>query len=87
MTSPSAGATSRSLKGADWLSRGALARLLDVLDKDGEEARVVGGGVRNALLDMPIHEIDVATTAVPDEVVRRATAAGSSMITSRRCTA
>ena len=76
MTSPSAGATSRSLKGADWLSRGALARLLDVLDKDGEEARVVGGGVRNALLDMPIHEIDVATTAVPDEVVRRATAAG-----------
>ena len=37
---------------------------------------MVGGAVRNALLDMPIAEIDVATTAVPDEVVKRVTAAG-----------
>ena len=70
------GATSRSLKGASWLSGGALARLLQVLDGEGEEARVVGGAVRNALLEMPIHEIDVATTAVPQEVVRRVTSAG-----------
>jgi poly(A) polymerase/tRNA nucleotidyltransferase (CCA-adding enzyme) len=55
---------------------GALPRLLDVLDRDGEEARVVGGAVRNALIDMPIHEIDVATTAIPQEVVRRVTVAG-----------
>ncbi len=47
-----------------------------VLDCDGEEARVVGGAVRNALLGVPIAEIDVATTAVPDEVVKRVTAAG-----------
>lgn len=53
-----------------------LTRLLDVLDRDGEEARVVGGAVRNALIDAPVHEVDVATTAVPEEVVRRATAAG-----------
>ncbi len=53
-----------------------LARLLDVLDRDGEEARVVGGAVRNALIDAPVHEVDIATTAVPDEVVRRAKAAG-----------
>ncbi len=71
-----AGATSRSLAGAAWLTGGALPRLLQVLDCDGEQARVVGGAVRNALIDMPIHEIDVATTAVPDEVVRRVTAAG-----------
>jgi poly(A) polymerase len=71
-----AGAASRSLSGAAWLTAGALPRLLQVLDGDGEEARVVGGAVRNALLEMPIHEIDVATTAVPDEVVRRAQAAG-----------
>jgi poly(A) polymerase len=50
--------------------------LLGVLDGNGEEARVVGGAVRNALLGMPIAEIDVATTAVPDEVVKRVTAAG-----------
>jgi len=68
--------TSRSLSGAAWLTAGALPRLLDVLDGGGEQARVVGGAVRNALLEMPIHEIDVATTAVPDEVVRRVQAAG-----------
>jgi poly(A) polymerase len=32
--------------------------------------------VRNALLGEPISEFDVATTAVPQEVIRRATAAG-----------
>ncbi len=70
------GATSRSLADAAWLSAGALPRLLGVLDSNGEEARVVGGAVRNALLGMPIAEIDVATTAVPDEVVKRVTTAG-----------
>jgi len=64
------------LKDAAWLREGALARLLDVLNRDGEEARVVGGAVRNALLGEPISEFDVATTAVPQEVIRRATAAG-----------
>jgi poly(A) polymerase len=70
------GATSRSLSGAAWLSAGALPRLLAVLDCDGEEARVVGGAVRNALLEMPIHEVDVATTALPQEVAKRVAAAG-----------
>ena len=66
----------RTLKDAAWLREGPLARLLQVLDRDGEEARVVGGAVRNALLGEPIHEFDMATTAVPDEVIRRAAAAG-----------
>ena len=61
---------------AAWLKDGEVARLLAVLDRDGEEARVVGGAVRNALLRLPVGEIDVATTAVPDEVVRRVEAAG-----------
>lgn len=61
---------------AEWLREGALARLLVVLDRDGEEARVVGGAVRNALLGEPIGDIDVATTALPDEVIRRAQAQG-----------
>jgi tRNA nucleotidyltransferase/poly(A) polymerase len=69
-------AAAANLSGAAWLTGGALARLLKVLDAEGEEARVVGGAVRNALLDMPIGEIDVATTAVPEEVIRRATVAG-----------
>ncbi|MDI1344291.1 MAG: CCA tRNA nucleotidyltransferase [Pseudolabrys sp.] len=61
---------------AGWPFAVELAQLLDVLDRDGEETRVVGGAVRNALIDMPIHEVDVATTAVPEEVVRRVKAAG-----------
>ena len=37
---------------------------------------MVGGAVRNALLKIPIGDIDIATTALPDEVIRRAKAAG-----------
>jgi tRNA nucleotidyltransferase/poly(A) polymerase len=65
-----------SLAGAAWLTSGALARLLAVLDRDGEEARAVGGAVRNALINLPVSEVDIATTAVPEEVVRRVQAAG-----------
>jgi len=59
-----------------WLTGGALGKLIAVLDHDGEEARVVGGAVRNRLIGEPAGEIDVATTALPDEVMRRARAAG-----------
>lgn len=52
-----------------------LGRLLAVLDTDGEEARVVGGAVRNALLGVPHGDVDVATTALPEVVVARAKAA------------
>jgi poly(A) polymerase len=65
-----------SLAEATWLRDGALAKLLATLNAGGEEARVVGGAVRNALLGEPIGDIDIATTSVPDEVVRRAGAAG-----------
>jgi poly(A) polymerase len=61
---------------AAWLAHGGVARLLALLDGDGEEARVVGGAVRNTLLRLPVEEVDVATTAVPEEVVRRVEAAG-----------
>jgi poly(A) polymerase len=76
VTATGFGVPARSLAKVAWLNGGALPRLLDVLDRDGEEARVVGGAVRNALIDRPVHEIDVATTAVPDEVIRRVKAAG-----------
>lgn len=57
---------------AVWLTSGSLARILTILDRDGEEARVVGGAVRNALIGQPVHEVDIATTALPDEILRRA---------------
>src|SRR3954449_9214808 len=64
------------LDDAPWLTSGPAARVLALLNGDGEEARVVGGAVRNALLKIPTGDIDIATTAVPDEIVRRAKAAG-----------
>src|SRR5581483_7300409 len=68
--------TARLLDHAPWLKAGPAARALQLLNGDGEEARVVGGSVRNALLNMPIGDIDIATTALPEEVTRRAKAAG-----------
>jgi tRNA nucleotidyltransferase/poly(A) polymerase len=50
--------------------------VLELLNGGDEEARVVGGAVRNALLKIPVGDIDIATTAVPTEVIRRAKAAG-----------
>jgi poly(A) polymerase len=66
----------RVLTDAPWLKSGPAARVLGLLNGDGEEARVVGGAVRNALLKIPTGDIDIATTAVPDEVIRRARMAG-----------
>ena len=66
----------RRFDDAPWLKSGPTARVLKLLNSDGEEARVVGGAVRNALLDQPIGDIDIATTALPEEVNRRAKAAG-----------
>jgi poly(A) polymerase len=61
---------------APWLKSGAAARVLALLNGHGEGARVVGGAVRNALLKIAPGDIDIATTALPDEVVRRAKIAG-----------
>ncbi len=57
------------------LGRKDLMRVLSLLDTDGEEARVVGGALRNALLGRPVGEFDIATTAEPEAVIARAKAA------------
>ena len=64
------------LDDAPWLTSGPAGRVLALLNGGREEARVVGGAVRNALMKIPTADIDIATTALPDEVVRRAKAAG-----------
>ena len=61
---------------ADWLRDEPLATLLALLDTDGQEARVVGGAVRNTLLEHPVGDVDIATTATPAEVTARVEAAG-----------
>jgi len=49
------------------LTSGAL-RLADLLHRHGYGAWLVGGSVRDALLSKPIKDIDLATTATPDQV-------------------
>jgi tRNA nucleotidyltransferase/poly(A) polymerase len=61
---------------ADWLAGRNLQRLLAALSEGGEEARIAGGAIRNALLGAAVTDIDIATTTVPEETMRRAKAAG-----------
>ena len=46
------------------------------LSEGGEQARVAGGAVRNALLGQPVADIDIATTTLARETIRRGEAAG-----------
>ena len=59
-----------------WFQDPALQRVLKLLNADGGEARVAGGAVRNALMGLPVADIDIATTLLPEQVVERATEAG-----------
>ncbi len=61
---------------ADWLRDETLQRLLACLSVEGDEARVVGGAVRNHLMGRAITDIDIATTSEPAETVRRVEAVG-----------
>ncbi|MDR1334199.1 MAG: CCA tRNA nucleotidyltransferase [Holosporaceae bacterium] len=46
-----------------------LLSILNLIEKNGHKARVVGGAVRNFLLKMDISDIDIATTATPNEII------------------
>lgn len=60
----------------DWLTAKPLQALFKALNRDGGEARVVGGAVRNTLLGSKVSDIDLATTHLPQETVRLANKAG-----------
>jgi poly(A) polymerase len=53
-----------------------LLGIFAALDQEGEESRIVGGALRNALLGRPAREIDLATTLLPEAVTARANASG-----------
>lgn len=46
----------------------AAFTVIEQLEKAGYEAVVVGGAVRDAILNRPAHDVDVATNALPQEV-------------------
>jgi poly(A) polymerase len=62
------------------LRKGRLASVLDALDGGGEETRVVGGAVRDLVLGLKVSDFDLATTATPEEAMRRARAAGLKVV-------
>ncbi|WP_194744946.1 CCA tRNA nucleotidyltransferase [Thermaurantiacus tibetensis] len=59
-----------------WLARPRMERLLGALAAAEGATRVVGGAVRDALLGLPVADIDFATRLVPDEVMARLAEAG-----------
>lgn len=65
-----------TVAGQMWFEDPALKKVLSVLNADGGEARVVGGAVRNSLMDLPVADVDIATTLLPEAVIERAAAAG-----------
>src|SRR6476469_9982987 len=65
-----------SLAGAEWLKRRETSAVFGALQGDSLETRAVGGAVRNALLGLPVTEIDLATTAKPEKVIALAERAG-----------
>ena len=65
-----------SLAGAEWLKRRETSAVFGALQGDSLETRAVGGAVRNALLGLPVTEIDLATTAEPERVIALAEEAG-----------
>ena len=58
-----------------WLKDPALRKVLGILNAGGT-TRVAGGAVRNALLGVPVAEVDLATTLAPDAVMAKAREAG-----------
>lgn len=65
-----------SLVDAEWLARPATRAVFGALRANGHAARAVGGAVRNALLCLPVSDVDIATPATPEEVIAAARAAG-----------
>lgn len=66
----------KSLASAPWLTADAVQAVFTALGQDGDEVRVVGGAVRNALLGAEVMDVDFATTATPDRVAALAEGAG-----------
>jgi len=66
------------LDAPDWLTASATVAVLDALEAVGGAGcvRVVGGAVRNALMGLPVDDVDLATPLRPDQVMAALEAAG-----------
>ena len=60
----------------DWLTADATQDVMEMLTGAGFQAYFVGGCVRNALLEIPVNDVDIATDALPAQVMDLAQKAG-----------
>ncbi|WP_188054789.1 CCA tRNA nucleotidyltransferase [Sphingosinithalassobacter sp. CS137] len=65
-----------TLPDGEWRHRPGLDRLAEVLGARDDRARLVGGAVRDTLLRLPVHDIDIATRHAPEQVLALLKAAG-----------
>ena len=64
------------LSDAEWLTRRETQAIFNAFKAAGVEVRAVGGVVRNALLGLPVTDVDLSTPAPPEQVMRLAANAG-----------
>lgn len=64
----------------DWLSHPGTQGVLATLAGAGHQALVVGGCVRNAILGVPVSDVDIATDALPDRVAALCAASGYKVV-------
>lgn len=75
-----------NIGGEKWLRDSDLVRLMGLLNGSGENARIVGGAVRDALLNIfwkrkrKIGDIDIASKLTPDENIQLLENAGVKVI-------
>ncbi|MEQ8707848.1 MAG: CCA tRNA nucleotidyltransferase [Rhodospirillales bacterium] len=64
----------------DWMSAPGVCRVFDSIEAAGGEIRFVGGCVRDAVLKLAIHDIDLATTLQPEAAMAALVSAGLKVI-------
>ena len=54
---------------ADWIMDACVQRLIRAFETRGHQIFFVGGCVRNTLLDHTVADIDLSTSAVPEQTI------------------
>ncbi len=60
----------------DWLVAPETRAVMEALGANGKEPRFIGGCVRDAVLKIPVNDIDIATPEPPETVIRLLEKAG-----------
>lgn len=67
---------SEVIRSSDWFNAAGLRVIVDALSDANDGPRIVGGAVRDSLLGLSVSDVDLATTLLPTEVMRRLEQAG-----------